>query len=266
MLSFALWETAMQKSNSQLSAKQNKRASRIRFIVFTALMTALTTVLTIASVPLATGYYNFGDIPIFMSASLLGPLSAVISGAIGAMLGDVILGYTAYAPFTLIIKALEGLVAGLLFKVISKLFKKEPVQAILCALGNIAGGILMALGYFLAEGLLLAEDSWTGGIANLPFNILQGVISAIVAVVLLYVCRIKMLFNRIFRKSELQRPQNDTPKENGQTDTNNADIPADAENSMQAANDTADSKINLDEEQTACENTDNVSNDGEAKQ
>ncbi|MDE5911880.1 MAG: ECF transporter S component [Clostridia bacterium] len=178
-----------------------KRAKRIRLIVFTALMTALTTALTLASVPLASGYYNFGDIPIFMSACLLGPIPALITGALGAMLGDIILGYMAYAPFTLVIKALEGVIAGLLFKVIAKAVKKQVPQSIFYCLGSILGGLEMALGYFLAEGLLLAEDSWTGGVVNLPFNILQGTISAVVATVLLYACQLKRVFEKIYNRA-----------------------------------------------------------------
>ncbi|MDE5654082.1 MAG: ECF transporter S component [Clostridia bacterium] len=182
----------------------NKRAKRIRLIVFTALMTALTTVLTLASVryPTGSGYYNFGDIPIFMSACLLGPFPALITGALGAMLGDFILGYTMYAPFTLIIKALEGLIAGLLFKIIAKAVKKQVPQAIFFGLGSIIGGLEMALGYFLAEGILLAEDKWTGGAVNLPFNILQGIISAVVATVLLYACQLKRIFEKIYNRTQ----------------------------------------------------------------
>ena len=193
----------------------NKRAKRIRLIVFTALMTALTTVLTLASVkyPTGSGYYNFGDIPIFMSACLLGPIPALITGALGAMLGDLILGYAMYAPFTLIIKALEGLIAGLVFKLVAKIFKKQLPQAILFCLGSIIGGLEMALGYFLAEGLLLAEDRWTGGIANLPFNFLQGLISAIVATVLLYAFRLKVIFEKIYNRN-MQVVREQTPAEN----------------------------------------------------
>ena len=178
-----------------------KRAKRIRLIVFTALMTALTTALTLASVPLASGYYNFGDIPIFMSACLLGPIPALITGALGAMLGDIILGYMAYVPFTLLIKALEGVITGLLFKIISKAIKKQVPQSMFFCLGSIVGGLEMALGYFLAEGLLLAEDSWTGGVVNLPFNILQGTISAAVATVLLYACQLKRVFEKIYNRT-----------------------------------------------------------------
>ncbi|MDE6474805.1 MAG: ECF transporter S component [Clostridia bacterium] len=195
----------------------SKRTKRIRLIVFTALMTALTTALTLASVPLASGYYNFGDIPIFMSACLLGPIPALITGALGAMLGDVILGYMAYAPFTLVIKALEGLIAGLLFKIISKTVKNQVPQSIFYCLGSIVGGLEMALGYFLAEGLLLAEDSWTGGVVNLPFNILQGTISAVVATVLLYACQLKRIFQKIYNRT----PQVASPAALDDTTTQN---------------------------------------------
>lgn len=193
------------KTNS--SSASNKRTNRIRLIVFTALMTAMTTALTLASVPYPTGagYYNFGDIPIFMSACLLGPIPALITGALGAMLGDVILGYTIYAPFTLVIKGLEGVIAGLLFMIIKKLVKKQLPQSILYCVGNILGGLVMALGYFLAEGILLAEDSWAGGTLNLPFNILQGSISAIVTTVLLYACQLKRVFESIYKRDNANK-------------------------------------------------------------
>ncbi|MDE6361547.1 MAG: ECF transporter S component [Clostridia bacterium] len=210
-----------------------KRAKRIRLIVFTALMTALTTALTLASVPLASGYYNFGDVPIFMSACLLGPIPALITGALGAMLGDVILGYMAYAPFTLVIKALEGVIAGLLFKLIAKAVKKQVPQSIFYCLGSIVGGLVMAIGYFLAEGLLLAEDRWTGGVVNLPFNILQGAISAVLATVLLYACQLKHIFEKIYNRApqvELQSDatsdatQNNEDTQENKTDENNDDL------------------------------------------
>lgn len=196
-------------------------------------MTALTTVLTLASVryPTGSGYYNFGDIPIFMSACLLGPLPALITGAIGAMLGDLILGYTMYAPFTLLIKALEGVIAGLLLKIIAKIFKKQVPQAVLYCLGCIVGGLEMAFGYFIAEGLLLAEDSWTGGFVNLPFNLLQGAISAVVTTVLLYACRLKQIFEKIYyrnpqtteEKTAIDDANTNTPEELTSQDDSKAD-------------------------------------------
>lgn len=181
----------------------NKRSKRIRLIVFTALMTAMTTALTLASIPLALGYFNFGDIPIFMSACLLGPIPALITGALGAMLGDVILGFMAYAPFTFVIKALEGVIVGLLFQLISKTVKKQILQAIFYCFSCFAGGLEMALGYFLAEGILLSENSWTGGLINIPFNVLQCAISSVMATLLLYAFRLKTILEKIYRRAEV---------------------------------------------------------------
>ena len=191
-------------------------------IVFTAVMTALTTVFTLISIPLASGYYNFGDIAIFMSSALLGPLCGAIVGGLGAALGDVCLGYLIYTPFTLAIKALEGLISGLLFNILRRfVLQKKGLCATLhffvCALS----GLVMALGYFIAEGLLLSEDKWTGGIANLPFNILQGTISAALAVILLYLCRVNYIFEKFYQLKPLKdkiKKQNNSDKSNDGND------------------------------------------------
>ena len=173
---------------------------RTKKLALTALMAALTAVLTLASVPLpGGGYYNFGDVAIFIAAAALGPVAGAFAGGLGGALGDLILGYTFYAPFTLVIKALEGLIAGLLFKAFKSAFIKEGgrvKKAVFSAVSNVGGGLMMAAGYFLAEGLLLAEGKWQGGLVNLPWNILQGALSAVVAAVVLFVCRLDVLFER----------------------------------------------------------------------
>lgn len=173
---------------------------RTKKLALTALMAALTAVLTLASVPLpGGGYYNFGDVAIFIAAAALGPALGAFAGGPGGALGDLILGYTFYAPFTLVIKALEGLIAGLLFKAFKSAFIKEGgtvKKVVFSAVSNVVGGLMMAAGYFLAEGLLLAEGKWQGGLVNLPWNILQGALSAVVAAVVLFVCRLDVLFER----------------------------------------------------------------------
>lgn len=173
---------------------------RTKKLALTALMAALTAVLTLASVPLpGGGYYNFGDVAIFIAAAALGPVAGAFAGGLGGALGDLILGYTFYAPFTLVIKALEGLIAGLLFKAFKSAFIKEGgtvKKVVFSAVSNVVGGLIMAAGYFLAEGLLLAEGKWQGGLVNLPWNILQGALSAVVAAVVLFVCRLDVLFER----------------------------------------------------------------------
>lgn len=89
-------------------------------------MSALTAVLTLAAIPLpGGGYYNFGDAVVFVSAATLGPVSGAFVGGLGGALGDLVLGYTFYAPFTLVIKAAEALVAGLVFRALKRLFRTD---------------------------------------------------------------------------------------------------------------------------------------------
>lgn len=201
---------------STISQKANSAKTRV--LVFTAVLAALTTAFTLISIPLPFGgYFNFGDLVIFVAAVLLGPIHGAIVGAVGATLGDLILGYIFYMPFTLVIKAVEGIIVGIAYIFIKRFCKDKKSGNILEAAfvlpTNLLAGFIMAVGYFLAEGLLLSEDRWAGGIAQLPFNTLQGAISAIVAVVLLYACRLKAVFDRYFYKNTLQKREAaaDTP-------------------------------------------------------
>ena len=208
-----------------------------RKVVFTALMVALTIVFTLASIALpGGGYYNFGDIAIFISAIVLGPLSGMLTGALGGALGDVILGYFAYAPFTLIIKALEGLIAGLVAKYAvvfcQKIKAKTSLEALFATLGNLLGGLIMAFGYFLAEGLILAEGKWSGGIVNLPWNILQGTISAILSIIFLYVFRLKNVLTRLYQNSaKISSQKTASVSKDNEDNTPTDNINSDEENS-----------------------------------
>lgn len=197
--------------------------TRTKKLALTALMSALTAVLTLVSVPLpGGGYYNFGDVAIFIAAATLGPFFGAFVGGLGGVLGDLVLGYTFYAPFTLVIKALEGLLAGLLFKIFKKAFIKEEgrvKKVIFSTLSNLVGGLIMAAGYFLAEGLLLAEGKWQGGLVNLPWNILQGAVSAVVAPLLLFVCRLDVLFEKTLCPSvKAEKKEKDGEEEKEQKD------------------------------------------------
>jgi uncharacterized membrane protein len=81
--------------------------------VFTALVFVATTVFSVY-VPQTRGFFNIGEIMVFATALLLGPMIGAFAGGVGSMLADFFLGYWYYAPATLIIKACEGEVVGLL--------------------------------------------------------------------------------------------------------------------------------------------------------
>ncbi|MGH2454510.1 MAG: ECF transporter S component [bacterium] len=88
-----------------------------REIALTGLMAALTLVVTrafIIPIPQTKGFFNVGETAIYMAALLFGPRVGALAGGIGSALADLSLGYASFAPFTLVIKGVEGYVVGLL--------------------------------------------------------------------------------------------------------------------------------------------------------
>ncbi|MFX1277549.1 MAG: ECF transporter S component [Promethearchaeota archaeon] len=114
--------------------------------VFSGLICVLTMVVSIP-IPVTQGFINIGDAGVMICGLLFGPIIGGFSGGIGSALADLILGYTIYAPGTLIIKGLEGFLVGFIANP-KKYYKKINYRDILAVL---VGGLLMAYGYFLYE-------------------------------------------------------------------------------------------------------------------
>ncbi len=86
-------------------------------IAITGIMTALVAVTTMAiSVYIAPtrGYFNIGEAAVYITALLFGPYIGAFAGGVGSAISDITLGYFQYAPGTLVIKGLEGFIAGYL--------------------------------------------------------------------------------------------------------------------------------------------------------
>jgi len=107
-------------------------------IVFTALVAAATIVINVYF-PLTRGYFNLGETMVYLSALLAGPLVGAFAGGVGSMIADIVLAYTAFAPGTLVIKAAEGYIAGLLARKTPKLAREKA---------TLLSGIVVAL-YFV---------------------------------------------------------------------------------------------------------------------
>lgn len=110
---------------------------------FAALTCAATMFLSVRS-PLG-GYFNMGDTLVLLSVLLLGKKWGTASGALGAALADVFLGYFIYAPATLLIKALTALTAAGVFSLCKR--KNYFLLLLSCLLGE----AVMVSGYFLFE-------------------------------------------------------------------------------------------------------------------
>lgn len=145
-----------------------------------AMFMALTTVATMIiqiPIPATKGYLNVGDTVVIASALLMGKMAGGLVGGIGSALADLLSGYGYYAPITLVVKGLEGFVAGYLHE-------KTRLSFVLCGL---AGGLVMAVGYLLAEGLILYN--FPTAIVSFVPNIIQGVAGALLADILYPVLR-----------------------------------------------------------------------------
>jgi uncharacterized membrane protein len=123
---------------------------------------AVSTMLVRVPIPAPAGYLNFGDIMIFVSALLFGGYVGGFAGGIGSAIADII-GFPAYAPYTLVIKGLEGFLAGSLRD--GKSLSRDVV-------GWAVGASAMVLGYFAAEAYIMSFGV-SAALVEVPANLLQ---------------------------------------------------------------------------------------------
>lgn len=147
---------------------------RMRKLVLTGLLTAVAVVLGrffLIPVPWTHGNVNLCDLGIMLAGLLLGPVAGGVTGGLSGMILDLISGYAAYAPFSLIAHGLEGLVVGWIYQQTNNRY-----------LALIMGAVVMVAGYFVADSVLYQV---TAGILGLGTNLLQGLAGAVVTLLVL---------------------------------------------------------------------------------
>lgn len=137
--------------------------------IFAAAVCAATLVIRIP-VPATSGYINLGDSLVFVSALLFGARIGGISGGVGSAMADLIGGYGQWAPFTLIIKGIEGAVVGHFSR------KNSVIRSIIAVL---IGGCIMISGYFVAGTFLAGLPN---ALVELPGNLFQAGSGLLIAV------------------------------------------------------------------------------------
>lgn len=141
-----------------------------RVLSYLALFIAFTAVATYLHIPgPSQSYFNLGEVAIYIIALTFGYKAGAIAGSVGSALMDIILGYSLWAPFTFIIKGLEGLIVGKLAREGSW---KENLIAIL------AGGNVMVIGYALTKGILI---SWPAVLPEVGIDYAQMLIGGLIA-------------------------------------------------------------------------------------
>lgn len=128
--------------------------------VFTALVCVATMIFSIY-IPATKGFFNIGESMVFLSALFFGPFVGAFAGGVGAALADLLLGFPHYAPATIIVKACEGAVVGVLKKRNPKFSSRLDWKFFTAILGIIAGLLLGWVGtaYFSGEAELTVGTS-----------------------------------------------------------------------------------------------------------
>ncbi len=157
-------------------------AKRISLLALFCALVVVATIIVRVPIPATGGYFNLGDTIIFIASVLLGPVFGMLAGGVGSALADVIGGFAQFAPWTFVIKGIEGLVAGLLIRA----FRADPKSlpgTTLAFVSFVIAGLWMVAGYFGAEYVMYGLD-WAPPMAEFPFNLAQAGISAVIAGIL----------------------------------------------------------------------------------
>lgn len=168
----------MSTSNAPRNIRRTISTPRLALGGMLAALVFVATAFVKLPFPMTHGYVHLGDGFILLGAALLGWV-AVPAAAIGSLLSDLLLGYVPYTLPTLVIKsfvAVAALRAG----------GQKPLW--LSAIWFFEAEVLMILGYFLAEWLLLGYGlaaAWAG----VPANAIQGTSGIVIAMALLPVVR-----------------------------------------------------------------------------
>ena len=153
----------------------------INKLVTAALMAALTCISTIViAVPSpAGGFIHPGDGFVILSGIILGPFFGGLAAGIGSMIADLVLGFSAYAAATLIIKGLAAITAAYTYRILCKNLKNKVIPILVA---SILSGVLVTFGYFVFEGTLLGLG--IAAATNIPFNLVQNCFGVIISVLL----------------------------------------------------------------------------------
>lgn len=152
---------------------------RLKKIVYLGIFTALVIVMTLiirVPVPQTNGYINLGDSMILLGTLYFGGWFGAVIGSFGSAIADMIGGFGSFAPFTFVIKGVEGLLfGGMLF-----LFKREN-KALFIIISSVVATLWMVAGYFIVE---IFKFGTPAALAELPGNLLQALGSIIISILL----------------------------------------------------------------------------------
>ena len=124
--------------------------TQTKTLVLTALLTAIVTVMTFINIPLfgaQGGLIHLGYVALFPIAIIYGKQVGMIAGGVGMGLFDILSGWSAWAPGTLIIVGIIGYVVGQL--------TESNKSYLVLALAMIIGSLISITGYFFYNAFIM---------------------------------------------------------------------------------------------------------------
>jgi|Deesub1362A_J573_1020465.scaffolds.fasta_scaffold00012_181 uncharacterized membrane protein len=118
-------------------------------ITYSAIMTVIVFVFTVVFnvyIIQTRGYFNIGETGVYIAAITGGPIVGMIAGGFGSMLSDVVLGYSQYAPGTLVVKGVEGFIVGYLAMKLEAIFREKSKRPIGVLIGVLFGILMYIVG------------------------------------------------------------------------------------------------------------------------
>lgn len=122
------------------------------------------------------GLVHMGNVMLFAAAIVFGKNKGAIAGAFGMGLFDLLSGWTAWAPFTFIIRGIMAYIIG----AIAWSKNNQGKNVIINIFAIVISGIWMIFGYYIAE--VIIYGNFVAPIASIPGNITQIVIGLIIGV------------------------------------------------------------------------------------
>lgn len=173
--------------------KSNAKITTLR-LTTAAVFMAMTIALSSFGIPVPGGHLYLCDVAICLGAILLNPLEAFIVGGVGSFLGDMLF----YPAPMFVSLATHGLQAVVISLISHKTLKNRPQLA--SGIGVTVGAVIMVIGYTLGKTFVYSTFEYA--MLKLPYEIAQGVIGAILGMVLCWKCGIHKLFNNMITSRE----------------------------------------------------------------
>jgi uncharacterized membrane protein len=155
--------------------------------IFTAFVFAVT--FSFAATTSTGGYFDVGEIMVYIAALVMGPYVGAFAGGVGSALSDALLA-PQFAPGTLVIKAAEGFIVGYLGRRGVGGLPAAVQKRTGLVLGAVVGALVFAIGavYFPDVSLSLGQFGFTPVVAtpDVALSVAVWTILALLSLVVTY--------------------------------------------------------------------------------